>query len=206
MKSNSWWRGRLVSWLFAGSILSLSAEQCVASVGRHWGTDDCEMVSWVCCSSPLKDSVSHRKEASAAATSGWFCHIDSISLAISQHLKLLSFLLSFLSFLPLAESQWWSGRHSHEKCPCACVLSPTSREGPNYEGMLCLLAMQSRKGTWNKQRIWVTKPTVFTTICILLTLCIPNFHFLFFFFFWMMVCSECRKTYFRTKFSSGSGC
>lgn len=92
-----------------------------------------------------------------------------------------SFILSFLSSLPLAESQWWSGRYSHEKCPCACVLSPTGGKGPNYEGTLFPLTMQSRKGTWNKQRIWVTKSAVFATICILLTLYIPNsvFHFLF---------------------------
>lgn len=130
----------------AGSIISPSAEQCVASVCHHWGTDDCDMVSWVGCSSPLKDSVytrCDRKPQQQPPLVGSATLIPSLL----PYPGVCRFVLSFLSLLPLAESQWWSGRHSHEKCSCACVLSPTGREGPDHEGMLFVLTMQSRKGT-----------------------------------------------------------
>ncbi|XP_008934163.1 PREDICTED: uncharacterized protein LOC103768762, partial [Merops nubicus] len=43
-----------------------------------------------------------------------------------------------------AESQWWSGGHSYEKRPCACLLPPTSREGPDHEAVVCSWSQSHR--------------------------------------------------------------
>lgn len=106
-----------------------------------------DAVSWVGCSHPCRDSVSYKMwdEASAAPIL-WarFCHIAYISLTIAWCLQLCTAFFVFSS--PTAESQWWSRRHSHEKCPCACILSPTSREGPNHEGKLSLHTIPVQKG------------------------------------------------------------
>lgn len=96
----------------------------------------------------------------------------------------------FCFLFPTAEPQWWSGRYSHEKCPCACILSPTCREGPNYEGMLPLHAIPVQKGAWNKQNLFA-KYAIFMTVCIF-------FHsksYLLLLFWKKAVSSMCGKEY-----------